>query len=206
MAVRVQIFARATIAGEVKTRLIPRLGAHGAAHLQQALTAHAIRTAVAAELGPIELWCTPDPAHPSFTPYACSGATLYCQGSGDLGERMRTALTHALDAGDFAILIGSDCPGLTVKDLQGAANALEAGVDAAFVPAEDGGYVLIAVQKCSHRLFDRIAWGSDTVMEQTRDRLRELAWTWKELPARWDIDRPEDYERLLREQPQFAGN
>jgi glycosyltransferase A (GT-A) superfamily protein (DUF2064 family) len=84
-----------------------------------------------------------------------------------------------------------------------AAKALETGADVALVPAEDGGYVLIAARQCSRGLFDGIDWGSSRVMEQTRGRLRELGFTWKELPPRWDIDRPEDYDRLLREQPQF---
>ena len=103
------------------------------------------------------------------------------------------------------VLIGSDCPSLTAQDLRDAATALELGADAALVPAEDGGYVLIAARTCSRSLFDGIDWGTSRVMEQTRGRLRELGFRWKELEQRWDIDRPEDYDRLLREQPQILS-
>ncbi len=185
----------------MKTRLIARLGADGAALLQQRLTEHTVATAVAAELGPVELWCSPDTSHPSFAALAKQGAALREQGGGHLGERMYRALSSAVRAGDFAVLTGSDCPLLTALDLRRAAQALSDGADTALVPAEDGGYVLIAARTCSRRIFDDIAWGSDRVMAQTRDRLHELGQTWQELPPRWDIDRPEDYDRLIREQP-----
>jgi hypothetical protein len=45
-------------------------------------------------------------------------------------------------------------------------------------------------------VFDEIAWGSARVMEQTRRNLTKLGWTWTELPALWDVDRPEDIDRL----------
>jgi rSAM/selenodomain-associated transferase 1 len=133
------------------------------------------------------------------------GVTLFDQGSGDLGERMQRALEHALANGDFAVLIGSDCPVLTGENLRTASQMLQQGSDVAFVPAEDGGYVLIAARKCSHRLFHGITWGHDTVMQETRHRLVELGWRWKELPECWDVDRPQDYDRLLREQPDILG-
>jgi len=198
---RIQIFARAAVSGEVKTRLIPRLGADGAAQLQQALTAQTVRTALAAGIGQVELWCTPDSTGPEFAAFQQHGVVLHEQGRGNLGRRMQRAIEHALSKGDIAVLIGSDCPSLTDADLRSAANALQADTDVAFVPAEDGGYVLIAARKCSPRIFEGITWGSDTVMEQTRHRLRELGWSWQELPQRWDVDRPQDIDRLLREHP-----
>ena len=202
MAYRVQVFARAPVSGEAKTRLIPRLGAEGAAEMQLALTEQALAIAHEAGIGPVELWCSPDLSHPTFAAHEDCGTALRSQGKGDIGERMHRAISSALRAGDMPVLIGSDCPSLTAQDLRDAATALERGADVALVPAEDGGYVLIAARTCSHSLFDAIDWGTSRVMEQTRGRLRELGFRWKELEQRWDIDRPEDYDRLLREQPQ----
>ena len=96
-----------------------------------------------------------------------------------------------------AMLIGTDCPALTPRDLRLAAHHLEAGADAVFSPTEDGGYALIGARRCDLRLFEGIAWSSATVMEETRARLRDLGWRWEELPTLWDVDRPADYERLL---------
>ncbi|KPK33114.1 MAG: hypothetical protein AMJ66_05870 [Betaproteobacteria bacterium SG8_40] len=205
MRTRVQVFARAPVSGEVKTRLWPRLGADRAARLQMALTGRAIATAMSAHIGPVELWCSPDCTHPTFAAFAARGILLREQESGTLGKRMHRALSQALQTDDCAVLMGSDCPSLAPQDLRDAARTVHTESDFTFVPAEDGGYVLIAVaqrtQSCLHRIFEDIEWGTSQVMDQTRERLGELGCTWQELAPRWDIDRPEDYDRLLREQP-----
>lgn len=194
------MFAKAPIPGRVKTRLAARLGAHGAAQLQSQLIECALRTAAAAGIGTLELWCTPNCEHPFLRDCARRhAATLIEQGPGDLGSRMRRALTAAIEGGGAGVLIGSDCPSLVPADLLAAAGALEAGYDAAFSPAEDGGYVLIAARRAPAALFDGIEWGGPAVMAQTRERLLRLGLRWRELALRWDVDRPEDYDRLLRE-------
>ena len=98
----------------------------------------------------------------------------------------------------------TDCPVLTEQHLCDASAALDAthstpaiqgGNDAVLIPAEDGGYALIGLARCDARLFDGIAWGSDTVLATTRTRLKSLGWRWHELETLWDIDRPDDYRR-----------
>jgi rSAM/selenodomain-associated transferase 1 len=98
-----------------------------------------------------------------------------------------------------ALLIGTDCPSLTVDDLREAAEVLRKGIDAVIGPAEDGGYILIGLRRCVPDLFTGISWGTGSVLDQTRRRLRELRWKWHELSEQWDVDRPEDVERLKRE-------
>ncbi len=164
-----------------------------------------MRTALAADIGPVELWCAPDSSHPSLAAFERHGVTLHDQGPGNLGQRMQRAIEHALANGDSSVLMGSDCPALTAADLRLAAHAIQQDPDVAIVPAEDGGYVLIAARMCSPGLFDGIAWGGNQVMEQTRDRLRTLGWSWEELAQRWDVDRPQDYDRLLREFSAIVG-
>ena len=73
------VFAKAPVPGEVKTRLIPRLGPWRAARLHVRLTLHALSTARAARCGPVELHLTR--RHSQF-----KGARL--QRGRDLGERM----------------------------------------------------------------------------------------------------------------------
>ncbi len=196
---RIAVFAKAPVAGQVKTRLAPLLGAEGAAALHAGLVRQALSTATRSGLGPVELWCAPDETHPFFARCAEQFAlTLHRQSGADLGARMRAAFAHGLGAGDRVIVIGSDCPALETGDLRAAAAAL-ADHDAAIVPAEDGGYVLIALARPLPELFDGIAWGEASVMGRTRSRLGDSRARWKELPKRWDVDRPEDYLRLQRE-------
>jgi len=176
------VFARAPVPGEAKTRLIPRLGAWGAARLHARLVRHALRTARAARCGPVELHLTRP--HSLF-----KGARL--QRGRDLGERMYRALSKAKKP---AILIGTDCPALAPADLRRAARWLRGGCDVVLAPAEDGGYALIGARRVSRRLFEDIAWSTPRVYAQTVEKLR--GHRWRALRTVWDVDRPEDLERL----------
>ena len=194
------IFARAPVPGNVKTRLIPLLGAHGAAALHRRLTEHALAVAHESGIGSVELWCTPSIDDAFFqNSHERFKAELHRQCEGDLGMRMLDAFEDALGRSRNVLLIGSDCPSMTSADLWTAVRALRDGRDAVFCPAQDGGYTLIGLTHAMPALFDAITWGTDIVMEETRQRLRNLGWRWHELPTHWDVDRPEDYERLVRE-------
>ena len=192
------IFAKAPTPGQVKTRLVPVLGEPAAAALHGQLAERTLATALAAGLGEVELWCAPGTDDAFFL--ACAkqlGVGLRPQGEGDLGARMARALEFALAGGSPGLLIGSDCPALTPEYLREAADALVEGNDAVIGPAEDGGYVLIGLaRRPAAPLFEGIAWGSATVMQETRARLARLDWRWRELAPLWDVDRPEDLLRL----------
>lgn len=197
---RLMVFAKAPIAGEVKTRLIPLLGAKGAAGLHEQLCIKALGTAVAARLCPVQLWCAPATDHVFFE--TCQdryGVGLHRQHGADLGARMAHAFEQVLQNSPFAIIIGTDCPSLTRQDLRDAMLALEQGHDAVISPAEDGGYVQLGLSKVTHTLFDGIRWGGNDVLDMTRARLRQLGWNWHELGSHWDVDRPEDVGRMLFE-------
>jgi hypothetical protein len=196
----VLIFARAPVAGSVKTRLIPLLGDHGAAALYRSLVERALAVARESGVGPVELWCTPTTDDDFFA--TCRDrfhVTLHRQREGDLGTRMLNAFEDALTRSRHVLLTGSDCPSLTAADLRAVARALREGRDAVFCPAEDGGYVLVGLSQAMPALFDAMTWGTAAVMEETRQRLRNLGWRWHELPVHWDVDRPQDYQRLVRE-------
>jgi rSAM/selenodomain-associated transferase 1 len=194
---RILIFAKAPQSGRVKTRLIPLLGGPEAAALHARLVKRTIAAAQSANIGAVELWCAPDTAHPFFA--ACHerhGVTLMQQCAGNIGARMFDACRRTLAQAGRVILAGSDCPILAASHFRAADQALRRGDDAVFCPVQDGGYVLIGLTRCDPGLFAGIAWSTDGVMQSTRDRLARLGWRWRELETLWDVDRPEDYERL----------
>ncbi len=195
---QVAVFARAPAPGATKTRLIPLLGAARAAALQHLLIDRALATALAANIGPVALWCAPSAHDPLFERLIeRHGVAAATQCAGDLGMRMSQAAATSLAAAQRVIIVGTDCPALTGADLQRAAQALVDGHNAVLIPAEDGGYVLIGLNCWDARLFTGIAWSTDQVMAATRERLATMGWRWHELPSLWDVDRPADYERLL---------
>ena len=191
------VFAKAPQRGSVKTRLIPLLGAEGAAALHVRLVKHALKTATKASR-PVELHCAPD-ANDSFFRFCAGhyGVAVKAQVEGDLGARMLAAFTQALPKHHCVLLVGSDCPALTARHLRQAEGALRDGADAVLVPCEDGGYALIGLRRAEPKLFGGIAWSSENVMAETRARLTALGWRWRELETLWDVDRPEDYARLM---------
>jgi rSAM/selenodomain-associated transferase 1 len=194
---RIIVFARAPQAGSAKTRLIPLLGAAGAARLQARMIVRTLTTALDASIGTVELWCEPSAEHPSMAAmvqrHSVVGAT---QCEGDLGERMQHAAKSRLASAGRVLLIGTDCPAMTPAHLKAAHAALDLN-DAVLIPAEDGGYVLLGLNRSDRRLFSNIPWGSDQVLEITRRRLSSLGWRWLELPSLWDVDRSEDFVRLM---------
>jgi len=197
----VAILAKAPIPGLAKTRLIPHLGAVGAAMLQRWLLQRTVAMAVVADVGPVTLWCTPDTGHPDFA--LCRGfgsVSLRRQPDVDLGERMRTAVAESPTLAG-TLVIGSDCPALSSSLLRRAANILRAS-HAVVIPAEDGGYVLIGMREAAHAVFRDVAWSTEHVMAQTRHNLAEIGWRWSELDKLWDVDRVEDYLRLIEAFPE----
>ncbi|MFP4138529.1 MAG: TIGR04282 family arsenosugar biosynthesis glycosyltransferase [Halomonas sp.] len=189
--VRLAILAKAPLPGRVKTRLIPACGAEEAARVHEALLRHTLAVATAAMPATrITLWTALEHDHPLFLALAERHAiALRTQPEGDLGQRMRRALTPGP-----AMVIGSDCPALTPALLRRCAAAL-ANHDAVCLPAEDGGYALLGLNEVHPSLFTDIAWGGEAVMEQTRQRLAALGWHLACPATVWDLDRPEDLAR-----------
>jgi len=191
------VMAKAPRAGEVKTRLIPALGADGAARLAARLLDHAMTQARAAGFDALVLACAPDPAHPAFAAQARrGGVALVAQDEGDLGVRMRCCFERAFAQGfDRVVLIGTDVPSLSAGMLR-AADAALAAHDAVFVPAADGGYALIGLAGPAPSLFDALPWSTDRVMAITRERLAAARLRHVELPTVHDIDAPADLIHL----------
>lgn len=193
--VDIAVFARAPIAGATKTRLIPRLGAAGAAQLQRQLIERAVARAQSLPGARVALWTT-GPLDSMAEPMMRSGVALRLQHGDDLGARMAHAFAETLDGARPMLLIGTDCPVQTVDDLQNAVAALD-GADAVIQPAEDGGYVLIGMKRPHPVMFEHIPWGSDTVLAATRRRAAEAGLRLAEIAPLWDVDRSDDLDRAI---------
>lgn len=203
------VFTRTPDPGLAKTRLIPALGAEGAARLQGRMTARTLtRIADAPPAAPP--WRTEvrvdgvDAAGGgtgSDEPFRRLG-----QGTGDLGERLLRALDEGFAAGAGAVaVIGADCPELGGGDVADAFRALEC-VDAVFGPAHDGGYWLVglrrsAFERAGRPLFEGIPWGGPGVLAASVAAAGSAGLTVALLRTLTDVDRPADlaeWERVLR--------
>jgi uncharacterized protein len=185
--VRVVAFARFPMAGMCKTRLIPAVGAEGAAAIHTRL----VETCIAAMRGSgllNELWTT-GAETPAFRDWLGDDITFVDQGDGDLGDRLaRAAAPYPV------IFIGSDAPDLNAARLIAAAAALRAA-PAVIGPAEDGGYYLLGLNAPAPWLFTDMDWGTETVFEETMCRFAAHDIAPIVLEPLADVDRPEDLAR-----------
>lgn len=188
MAARIAVFAKAPVPGKVKTRLIPALGAEGAAALARRMLERTIEAALATRL-PIELCGDPDPG----LWYDGPTVTLQAQGAGNLGERLARAAERITARGDSVLLIGTDCPDLDSRRLGAAAGLLRSS-DAVIHPTEDGGYALLGLRRFDPSLFTGIAWSTSSVAHETIDRIRALGWPLHVGETLRDIDEPTDLD------------
>ena len=194
---RLVIFAKAPQAGQVKTRLMPALGAQGATALAQRMLAHVLQQALQANAGPVELCMSPSPGDPAWENIAIPAAVLRtAQGEGDLGERMARAVRRVTaEAGQPVLLMGSDCPALTAALLHEAARQLQTH-DALLVPVADGGYVLIGLKSPCPTLFTQMPWSTASVAAETLSRMAALGFKVWCGPLLHDIDEPADLAHL----------
>ena len=184
---RIVAFARFPVAGMCKTRLIPAVGAQGAAAIHTRL----VEICMAAMRGSglsIELRTTGAEA-PAFRKWLGCDITFVDQGEGDLGDRLaRAAAPYPV------IFIGSDAPDLDAGRLIVAAKAL-VSAPAVIGPAEDGGYYLLGLNAPAPWLFADMDWGTETVFDETMRRFAAHGIAPVVLEPLADLDRPEDLAR-----------
>ncbi len=181
----IALFAKFPVPGLAKTRLIPALGAEGAARLHRKLVERTLQVINESGL-PFTLWTT-GAHHDEFARWLGDDVPLMAQGEGDLGARLARVPAPA-------ILLGADVPGLTAAHLRAAAEHLRE-VPAVVGPAADGGYYLLGLQRAMPFLFADMAWGTEGVLPETLRRLRAQDIEYRSLGELEDCDRPEDLEK-----------
>ena len=184
------IFAKQPVAGTVKTRLIPAVGAEQAADLAEAFLQDTL--AVVRKLGRAEsIIATTAP----FAREYLRGHQMWIQPQGDLGFRMEAILRRALLAHPMAFAIGADSPGLPLICLDQARNRLTSH-DVVLGPSLDGGFYLIGVKHCPPGLLSGIEWSRPTTMQQTISRLQQQGLSVAMLPDWFDVDTAAELSRL----------
>ncbi|MDQ2833453.1 MAG: TIGR04282 family arsenosugar biosynthesis glycosyltransferase [Acidobacteriota bacterium] len=196
------IFAKPPIPAEVKTRLIPALGAAAAAELASAML--------------LDVWCTVESCpgvrpilattRPGDFPVAVPPDDFWLQGDGDLGQRIERMLNRGLLQAPAAIAVGADSPALTVAHLQAALDLLERN-DLVVGPSSDGGFYLMGLRQSQSRLFSSVPWSSPRTLQVLIRRIEECCLSFGELEPLFDVDTPSDLltlEQHLRNHPSLA--
>ncbi|MCW5212653.1 TIGR04282 family arsenosugar biosynthesis glycosyltransferase [Desulfobulbus sp. TB] len=195
------LFTRYPQAGKVKTRLIDRLGPQGAANLHDQLTKQVISNIEPIlQTGQAKLqvsYC--GATEQEMTDWLGLDISFTHQQGNDLGKRMQHAFEYIWQQGaEKVLLIGSDCPGIDSGIIRSGQNSLQTH-DLVLGPAVDGGYYLIGLHahvRGYELLFQRIAWGTEQVLQQSIEQAEQASLSYTLLPKLHDIDCPEDLVHL----------
>lgn len=193
------IFTRYPEPGKTKTRLIPKLGAEGAARAQRIMTQQVVKTARRLKEEHklfLSVYFTGG-SYQQISDWLGSDLSYHDQAGIDLGKRMMHAFHDAIQRGSKRIvLIGSDCPAIDDHLILRALTTLETS-QLVLGPATDGGYYLIGTRSdlpigTLSSLFTDIAWGTHDVFQTTVDRASRVEVKVSILKELHDIDLPDD--------------
>jgi rSAM/selenodomain-associated transferase 1 len=187
------LFAKAPVAGHVKTRLQDWLGCPATLALHRAFVLDMLdKLLTLRDFADIEL-------HTDIETDAWNlpGVSRRTQSGGDLGLKMLHALSAGLDQlREQVCIVGSDAPSLPPAHLRAL---LASPADLALGPCEDGGYYAIAGRKTHPDMFHGVEWSSTRALAQTERAAGAAGLSVERGPAWYDIDRPEDLLRLERD-------
>ena len=198
LAEKLIIFTRFPQAGTTKTRLIPALGATGAAELQRRLSERIVRHGreLASSRGAALEICYAGGDAELVAAWLGADLRTVPQGEGDLGQRLSRAFACAWQEGfRQVVLVGADCPALTIEIMQGAFAALT-DHDLVLGPATDGGYYLLGLARPAPGLFQEQPWGDAGLLAATLAKAGKLGFSVQLLEELADVDRPEDLHHL----------
>ena len=194
------VVAKKPTPGNTKTRLIPPLSPEQAADLYNCLLSDTLDVMRHVENAQPVIAYAPADAESYFRGIAPQGFELIAQHGQTLGQRLDNVLrTHLKMGYTQAVVMDSDSPTLPPKYLRQALERLEdEHVDVVVGPCEDGGYYLIGLKRPCSALFN-VVMSTPTVLQETLQRAHGQGLRTVCLPAWYDIDTPEDLERLRRE-------
>lgn len=189
MKTRLILFSKYPQLGKVKTRLVPYLSESQALSLYQKLLHYQLENLES--IAPKFSSCIYSTIEPQKNHFFSQKFHLKQQIGSDLGERMYNALEQELHNYSKVILYGVDCPEIDEYCFNQVSDLLE-HYEVVLIPAMDGGYVLIGSSIADKRIFESIEWGSEKVLGQTVEKLKQLNYHYCVLEPKLDIDEPED--------------
>jgi rSAM/selenodomain-associated transferase 1 len=190
---RLLIFAKPPLPGKVKSRLIPALGAEGAASIHREMAEYTLGWAAAfrnKKNWTVEAWFSG--GRKAAVEWLREGWDLWEQRGVDIGARIFNAFFDVFRAGcRKAVMVGTDCPELTAAHVRRAITALN-DHDVVLGPTREGGYCLVGLKEPRPELFFGIPWGTKQVLETTLLKAREEGLSVRRMEPLRDVEYPQD--------------
>jgi rSAM/selenodomain-associated transferase 1 len=192
------VMAKAPVAGEVKTRLVPPLTPDAAAELYRCLLLDLLDHLAAFAGADLYIACDPPAGLSLFQEFAPPAFVCFPQRGGDLGQRMRSIFEDLFNKGsERVVVIGSDLPVFPLTFLDEAFRALDGAAPVVLGPSRDGGYYLIGLGRMLPEVFTDVPWGTERVFEATGRRLSRMGVAPVLMPEWFDVDTAADLELVI---------
>lgn len=208
------VFLKSPVPGTVKTRLAKTIGASQATQIYKTLVISQLSRLP--KNSQVEIHYAPSEANYSFRKWLGPGFAYFPQVEGNLGDRMRTAISSAFERGAREVIcIGADCPSLLQIHFEQTQDYLSNEKDDLVIgPANDGGYYMIGLRRNIVGLFDGVRWSSDHTLEDTLRNARKANLRVRLLETMNDIDTLQDLRLAIEEghlppmrlPPEFISN
>jgi hypothetical protein len=198
------LFAKDPVEGQVKTRLNSLLDAPTILDLYQHFLRDSIDKICAVPEVDRFIGIASEPKTSYFDDVSRNHPVrLFVQKGVNLGERMRQAFEDRFREGyERVIIIGSDSPTLPTAYIE---QALQSEKNVVIGPSTDGGYYLVGMKKKVTDIFEGVSWGTDRVLSETLNVLKDQRAEAELLPVWYDVDLPEDL-RFLKTHLDWMGH
>lgn len=183
------VFLRSPVKGNVKTRIASTLGEDKALEIYIHLSSVTLSLAAKVKM-PVYIFYdgVADPLIEG------TNFIILQQSHGSLGDKMKAAFTHVFRYHSKAIIIGSDCPFISLQDIETAKNQLDS-YNYVIGPSEDGGYYLLGLQRDMPDVFKDITWSTPEVLKETLSQIVAKGNSFTLLRTLYDIDTENDWIR-----------
>ncbi len=186
------IFAKYPEPGAVKTRLGPQFSPEEASQFYRLMAEEIVKVHSQAGSYKCIVCCFPEEKIDEFRSWLGEKIHLIPQRGEDLGTKQLNAFIDSEKLGfNRTIIIGSDCPSITVSDIEEAFVHIE-GDKIALGPSDDGGYYLIGSTLPRADLFEGVNWSTTSVFSEVASNAEKVGVDIATLPGRNDIDTYED--------------
>ena len=192
------LMAKAPVAGQVKSRLLPLFTAEEAAELSRSLLVDQLNHLQEFAAADLYLAFAPSDAQCLMEQITPPCFQLFPQQGNDLGARMAAAFQTLFDLGHKRIvLIGGDLAPVPIGFFPEAYAFLESFEKRVVLgPSRDGGYYLVGCNQPTPEIFSGMSWSHSEVLAQTLARLTAAKIAYHVLPSWFDIDTPDDLRHL----------
>src|SRR5262252_1869047 len=189
----IAVMAKASLPGRTKTRLVPPLTFEEAAAFNTAfLKDVADNVSAASRVAPLACYMAfgPPGSDAFFEQALPRSIGLIESWHPNFGDCLFTAIDQVLARGHAgAVVLNADSPTLPTALLTETARLLaQPGDRAVLGPSSDGGYYLLGLKAPHRRLFEDVAWSTEQVARQTRERAAEIGLPVHLLPEWYDVD------------------